>query len=155
MAQQKALQGVDVVCTHCGSAYLRRVAVTKYKAGGYGTVSIQEDTDAQQFDVLICLCGYPVSPKPEVGRRAGGIREQGQKEFFASVEKAQDFLDSTTPEQVTAILKDSVAGKFVEGRVEDLTDRFNALEAKTAKPAHEAHEKKSGNSKSTNDPSTD
>src|SRR5208282_6336876 len=102
----------------------------------YGTVSIQEDTDAQQFDVLICLCGYPVSPKPEVGRRAGGIREQGQKEFFASVEKAQDFLDSTTPEQVTAILKDSVAGKFVEGRVEDLTDRFNALEAKTAKPAH-------------------
>lgn len=141
-AQQQAMQGKEVICSRCGSNFLRRVSVTTYRAGGYGTVSIQENTDAQPFDLLICVCGYPASPSPEVGRRAAGVREQGQKDFLASVKKAQTFLKEADPEAVKATLSESVAGKFVEGRVEDLTDRVNTLEAKHAKPAHEAQEKK-------------
>src|SRR5271170_8084032 len=137
-AQQQAMAGKEVACNRCGGNFLRRVSVTTYRAGGYGTVSIQENTDAQPFDILICVCGYPVSPQQEIGRRAGGIREQGQKDFLASVKKAQEFLDSADPETIKIAATDGMASSVVEGRVESLMDRVNELEAKAAKPEHEA-----------------
>ncbi|MGC1580962.1 MAG: hypothetical protein WA766_05740 [Candidatus Acidiferrales bacterium] len=155
-AAQKQMQGQSVICGRCGSTYLRRVSVTTYRAGGYGTVSIQEDTDAQPFDILICVCGYPVTPKPEIGRRAQGIREQGQKEFLESIKRAKEYLDTVDPTTVGDALKDVVAGKYVEGRVETLTDQVNALTAEKETAAHEDHEsrKHSKAGKSENDDST-
>jgi len=139
-AQQHAMAGKQVACDRCGSNFLRRVSVTTYRSGGYGTVSIQEDTDAQPFDILICVCGYPVTPQQEIGRRAGGIREQGQKNFLSSVKLAQDFLDNADPDVIKAAATEGMASKYVEGRVEDLTDRINGLEATVLKPQHEAAE---------------
>lgn len=155
LAQQQAMAGKEVTCNRCGSTFLRRVQVTTYRAGGYSTVSIQENTDAQPFDILICVCGYPVSPQPEVGRRAGGIREQGQKDFLASVKLAQKFLDNADPEAVTASASLTLAGKYVEGVVETLGDRVNNLEAKVAGPEHDAQDaeaKKHKNKKAADEP---
>jgi ribosomal protein L37E len=153
LAQQKAMQGNDVVCVRCDSKYFHLVRATIYRAGGYGTVSIQEDTDAQPFDLLVCAgCGYPVSPKPEVGRRAAGIREQAQKEYLNSIAKGQDYLKSLDAQAVTDTVVNASAGKFVEDQVEGLTARLNVVETKLS--ASEGHKHTQSNRTAVADDTT-
>lgn len=116
VAQQRAMQGKMLVCEKCGGQHFHEVQVTKYLAGGYGTVEIQADTTDQVFPVLVCLCGQPVMPKPAVGRRAHGTYEGAQKDMRESMVKATTFRDSQDPKKVL----EGAAGVHIEKKVADL-----------------------------------
>jgi hypothetical protein len=122
------------------------VQVTSYLSGGQGSVEIQADPNGQTFSVQICICGYPLLPKPAVNRRAGGIYETAHKECRESVAKAIDYLDTLNPATVTNNLLDTAAGKHVEGHVEKLEARVTQLESvkpveQVNKPEHEKKKK--------------
>ena len=127
-AQQRAMAGKDVVCERCGGSHFYEVQVTKYLAGGSGSVEILVDPNEQVFPLLICPCGFPMLPKPAVGRRASGIYETSHKLMRGSITKAQTYLNAQTLNSVKGEVLEAVAGKFVEGRVEDVTKRVDKIE---------------------------
>jgi hypothetical protein len=129
-AQTRQMKGKDVVCSHCGSEHMFEVQVTRYLAGGSGSVEIQPDPNEQTFPLLICLCGYPSLPKPAVGRRAGGVYEKSHVAFRASVGRAQDYLNAETGKSIADTILPAVAGKHVEEQVTKLTARVSNLEPK-------------------------
>jgi len=123
------MAGKGVVCERCGGSHFYEVQVTKYLAGGSGSVEILADPNEQVFPLLICPCGFPTLPKPAVGRRAGGIYETSHKLMRDSVTKAQAYLNSQTTNAVKGEVLESAAGKFVETRVEDVTKRVDKIES--------------------------
>src|SRR5208337_435176 len=127
-AQQKAMAGKDVVCARCGGTWFFEAQFTKYLSGGSGAVEILQDPNEQVCPLLICACGFPTLPKPAVGRRAGGIYETSHKDFRESIGKSQTFLNAQTLSSVKSGVLEAVAGKFVEGRVEDVTKRVDKIE---------------------------
>jgi hypothetical protein len=122
------MAGKDVVCERCGGGHFYEVQVTKYLAGGSGSVEILADPNEQVFPLLICPCGFPILPKPAVGRRAGGIYETSQKLLRESIGKAQAYLNAQTLDSVKGNVLEAVAGKFVEGRVEAVIQRVDKIE---------------------------
>ena len=131
-AQTRQMKGKDVVCSRCGSEHMFEVQVTRYLAGGSGSVEIQPDPNEQTFPLLICLCGYPNLPKPAVGRRAGGVYEKSHVAFRESVGRAQDYLKSETAKSISDTILPAVAGKHIEEAVTKLTARVAKLEPEKA-----------------------
>src|SRR5271170_1768981 len=141
LAQTRQMQGKDVVCEKCNSNYFYEVQTSMYRAGGQGSVEIQVASDAQIFPLLKCAgCDFPVLPKPATGRRHGGVYESAHKDFRASIEAGQKFLNSLDPEAVKGDVLTAVAGKYVETRVEDLHDRLSNIEKELGAPAHAKQE---------------
>ena len=128
IAQQRQMQGKDVVCERCGSQHMYEVQVTRYLAGGQGSVEIQADANEQVFPLLVCVCGFPNLPKPATGRRHGGVFETSHKMFRESVGKSQEFLRSQTPDATKAEVLAVAAGKNVEADVKSLDGRLTKLE---------------------------
>jgi len=129
LAQQRSMQGQSQVCPRCKSVHMFEVQVSQYRAGGYGTVEIQQESDAQTFPLLLCAgCNFPILPKPPVGHKAGGIYETARKEFRESIEKGQKFLLSQDAEATKTAVLETAAGKGVEGDVKALRDRLAELE---------------------------
>ena len=125
-AQTRAMQGKDVKCDQCGSEHFYEVQVTRYLAGGTGSVEILADPNEQVFSLLKCAgCNYPVLPKPAVGRRHGGIYEGSHKAFRESIEKALKFLKGSSPKVITDEIMAVVTPKHA---VTELTDRVTKLE---------------------------
>lgn len=143
-AQTRLMQGNSVKCSQCGSDHFYEVQVSKYRAGGSGSVEIQQESDAQTFPLLICLCGFPILAKPSTGRRHGGIYDTAHAAFRAAIGVSQDFLKASAPKAITDTVLEAAASKTIEGTVEGLNDRVNALEAIVAAPEHEKQDEKKG-----------
>lgn len=126
----RSANGKKAACPQCGSEHFYEVQVSQYLTGGFGTVEILQDTDAQTFPLLKCAgCDFPILPKPDAGRKAGGIYESARNEFRASIMKGQDFIKSLDPQLIENKVVLASAGKTVEQDVVALAGRVEKLEA--------------------------
>jgi len=132
LARLRAAQGKIIVCSRCGSHHFHEVQTTRYLSGGYGTVVIQPDAEAQMFPVLVCICGWPQMPPVQPGRKAGGTYEAANAELRNSVTSCQEYLQSQDPKAVSDKLLQVAAAKGVEGAVETLKDKVKVLENASA-----------------------
>lgn len=124
----RAGHGKKTSCIQCGSEHFYEVQSSQYLTGGFGTVEILQDTDAQTFSLLKCAaCDFPVLPKPDAGRKAGGIYESARNEFRASILKGQELIRSLDPQAIETKVMVNSAGK---AEVATLTDRVKVLEEK-------------------------
>jgi hypothetical protein len=144
LSRVRASQGQKHSCSRCGSEHFYEVQVSQYKTGGYGTVEISQDTDAQTHPLLKCAgCDFPILPKSAVGRKSGGIMESSTNDFRASVMKGQELIKSMDPKVIENKVVLVAAGKAVEQDVLALAERVKALETvpkqsnRSTKPADE------------------
>jgi hypothetical protein len=129
-AQTRQMQGKDVVCARCGSEHFYEVSVTRYLAGGSGSVEILADPNEQApHPLLKCAgCDLAVLPKVAVGRRHGGVFETSHKAFRESVEKGLALLKTFSPDAIASEVLGASASKVVESHVEKLEKRVKKLE---------------------------
>lgn len=115
-----------MVCPQCGSEHFYEVQVSQYLTGGFGTVEILPDTDAQTFPLLKCAgCDFPVLPKPEAGRKAGGVYESAKNDFRASVLKGQTFIKALDPVAIETKVVEKAAAQH---DLKLLSERVGKLE---------------------------
>lgn len=133
-AQNRQMQGQKVICSQCGGNQFYEVQATTYRAGGSGSVEIQAESDGQMFPILICMCGFPVLPKPATGRRHGGIYESAHKVFRESVTISQEYLRAETAKEIANEVLKVAAGKEVESKMETLDARVSKLETDLGEP---------------------
>ncbi len=154
-AQTRQMQGKDVICANCGSQHFYELQVTRYLAGGSGSVEILADPNEQVHPLLMCPCGTPVLPKPAVGRRHGGVFETSHKLFRESVEKAQEYLKTTNPQVINDGVLQLSAGKYIEAQVESLMGRLSKLEQELGTSSKESTSKGSKNATPKTDTTKD
>jgi ribosomal protein L37E len=135
MARLRAAQGKIITCTRCGSHHFHEVQTSRYLSGGYGTVAIQPDPEAQTFPLLVCICGMPQLPVSQPGRKAGGVYEAANAELRKSVTDCQTYLNSQDPKALGDYLLQVAAAKGVEGAVETLKEKVKGLEDAVTAPA--------------------
>lgn len=135
-AQQRQMQGKIIQCERCGSSYFKTIKIMRYTRG-YGSVETQPDAGSQEFELIECLCGYPVAPLVPAGRKAAGVYEGAHKEMRESVKFAQDHVKTFDAAQAAQDVLNAAAGKHVEGQVDLIQERLTILEETVLSPEHE------------------
>lgn len=138
-AQQRQMQGKNIQCDRCGSSYFKSIKIAKFNRG-YGSVEVQSDPNGQEFELIECVCGFPVAPLVPVGRKAAGIYEGAHKEMRESIKFAQDHVKSYDPGPALKEIVNVSAGKHVEGKVDRLEERLLHLEETVLTGEHEAED---------------
>ena len=131
-AQQRQMQGKVIQCKRCGGSYFKNIKVMRYTQG-YGSVETQPDATSQEFELIECICGFPVAPLVPAGRKAMGVYEGAHKEMRESVAFAQDSIKELDPKTILKEVVNMAAGKHEVGL---LAERLLKVEETILTPLH-------------------
>lgn len=102
----------------CGSTFFYTTRAEQFAAGGYGSAEFRSLSNAPKT-VLVCLCGKPVTPKPNFyGRQTtAGVAED---EFRKSVEFSQRYRKEHSLENIAQIAVSPEELQKVADQVDEL-----------------------------------